>query len=51
MNKRAIRDNLNLKKAILLSWLNIPLYILYRFKGSLIEVVIAERYGVPFLHP
>lgn len=42
MNKRAIRDNLNLIKAILLSWLYIPHYILYRFKGSVREVVNAD---------
>ena len=42
MNKRAIRDNLNLIKAILLSWLYIPHHILYRFKDSLREVVNAD---------
>lgn len=42
MNKRAIRDILNLIKAFLFSWLYIPHYILYRFKGSLRDEVNAD---------
>jgi len=42
MNKRAIRDNLNLAKAILLCWVYLPHLFLYRFKGSLRKVVNAD---------
>lgn len=42
MNKRIIRDNLNLLEALLLYWLYVPHFILYRFKASLRTAVNAD---------